>query len=91
MVLHTSDEVRLARRKGIFLSVLGCAVLAAVVIGATVWYRSPTPEANEPLPVSGDDLFNPLKVHKIHLIFTADNWEAMEPDRKGGMVIVSHV
>ena len=84
MILHTSDEIQKAHRKGILLAVAGCVVLSAAVLGVALWMMGKGIGKSEQLPVSGDDLFNPQKIHKIHLIFTKENWEAMEPDRRGG-------
>ena len=84
MILHTSDEIQSAYRKGILLALAGCVVLFAAVLGAALWMEHKGIGKNEQLPISGDELFDPHKIHKVHLIFTEEEWKAMEPDRVGG-------
>ena len=84
MILHTSDEIQTAYRKGILLALAGCVVLFAAVLGAALWMEHKGIGKSEQLPISGDELFDPHKIHKVHLIFTEEEWKAMEPDRVGG-------
>ena len=84
MILHTSDEIQTAYRKGVLLALAGCVVLFAVVLGAALWMEHKGIGKHEQLPISGDELFDPHKIHKVHLIFTEEEWKAMEPDRVGG-------
>jgi len=84
MTLHTSDEIQTIHRKGILLAFAGCVVLSVAVLSVALWMMHKGMGKSEKLPVSGDELFDPQKIHKIHLVFTKENWEAMEPDRVGG-------
>ncbi len=62
----------------------GCVVLSVAVLSVALWMMHKGIGKSEKLPVSGDELFDPQKIHKIHLIFTKENWDAMEPERQGG-------
>ena len=84
MILHTSDEIQTIHRRGILLAFAGCVVLSVAVLSVALWMMHKGIGKSEKLPVSGDELFDPQKIHKIHLIFTKENWDAMEPERKGG-------
>ena len=84
MTLHTSDEIQTIHRRGILLAFAGCVVLSAAVLCVALWMMHKGIGKSEKLPVSGDELFDPQKIHKIHLIFTKENWDAMEPERQGG-------
>jgi spore coat protein CotH len=84
MTLHTSDEIQTIHRRGILLAFAGCVVLSVAVLSVALWMMHKGIGKSEKLPVSGDELFDPQKIHKIHLIFTKENWDAMEPERQGG-------
>lgn len=64
-------------------AVLGGGLLSLAVFGLAMLARSTAPVAgvSDPVPISG--LFKVTNVWQIHLTFTPDQWEAMEP--KGGV------
>ena len=72
MTLHTSDEIQTIHRRGILLAFAGCVVLSVAVLSVALWMMHKGIGKSEKLPVSGDELFDPQKIHKIHLIFTKE-------------------
>src|SRR5687767_7917691 len=67
----TDHRSRFSRH--LFMVCVAFAVLTATGVSA------------EPVPQNPDALFQPTKVWSIHLTFTPEQWEAMEPKGGGGM------
>src|SRR5688572_17754027 len=56
-----------------------------LAIVAALWMVSLRAAADQPLPKKASDLFVVTQVWTVHLTFSPDQWEAMEPAGGGGM------
>jgi len=84
MKLYEDESLGKSRKATKVTFFLLCGLFLAAVVTGMVVYTAKYSSGNiGTLPKTADEFFDDAKVHTIHLTFTPENWDTLEPKQTG--------